>query len=156
MLVHTQRLGVSEHIEVPDERIFEIYPGLGGFDSHNNFAVLVDADSPIEWMQSLTDPAVCFPMIEPYLVDPDYAVELSDPDAAAIGAKAPEDVAVRVILTVREPIEETTANLLAPIVLNARTRLGRQVVLQDSDYPIRVEVFGSLEAIAQSRSAKAA
>jgi flagellar assembly factor FliW len=156
MLVHTQRLGAPEHLDVPEERIFEIYPGLGGFDSHHNFAVLVDADSPIEWLQSLSDPAVCFPMIEPYFIDPGYAIELPDPDAAAIGAKDPAELTLRAILTVRDPIEETTANLLAPIVLNAGTRLGRQIVLQDTEYPIRAPIFGSLEAIAESRPAQAA
>ena len=75
---------------------------------------------------------------------------------ASAGAKQPGDVAVRAILTVRDPIEETTANLLAPVVLNPTTRLGRQVVLQDSDYPIRAAIFSSLEAVAESRPAQAA
>lgn len=44
MLVHTRRLGASEHIEVPEDRIYELYPGLGGFDDHHNFAILADDD----------------------------------------------------------------------------------------------------------------
>ena len=156
MLVHTRRLGASEHIEVPEDRIYELYPGLGGFEDHHNFAMLVDADSPVEWLQSIADPDVCFPVIDPFLVDPAYEIALPDADATAVGAKHAKDVAVRVILAVREPIEETTANLLAPIVLNASTRLGRQVVLQDSDHPIRAAIFSSLEAVAESRPAQAA
>ena len=156
MLVHTRRLGALERIEVPANRIYEFYPGLGGFSEHHNFAMLVDDDSPVEWLQSLTDPDVCFPTVEPFLFDPSYRVALPDADAAAVGAVDADDLAVRVIITVRDPIEETTANLLAPIVLNAKTRLGRQILLQDSDYPIRAEVFQSLEAVAASRPAKAA
>ena len=156
MLVHTRRLGASEHIEVPEDRIYELYPGLGGFDNHHNFAILADDDSPVEWLQSLADPEVCFPLIDPFYVDPSYELILPDADAAALGAKQPGDVAVRAILTVRDPIEETTANLLAPVVLNPTTRLGRQVVLQDSDYPIRAAIFSSLEAVAEARPAQAA
>ena len=156
MLVHTRRLGASEHIEVPEDRIYELYPGLGGFDDHHNFAILADDDSPVEWLQSLADPEVCFPLIDPFFVDPGYELILPDGDAAALGAKHPGDVAVRAILTVRDPIEETTAHLLAPVVLNPTTRLGRQVVLQDSDHPIRAAIFSSLEAVAESRSAQAA
>ncbi len=156
MLVHTQRLGASEHIEVPEDRIYELYPGLGGFDDHHNFAILVDDDSPVEWLQSLADPEVCFPLIDPFFVDPDYELVLSDADTAALGADEPSEVVVRAILTVRDPIEETTANLLAPIVLNPATRLGRQIVLQDSDHPIRATVFSSIDVVADSRPAQAA
>ena len=156
MIVQTRRFGAAEQIEVPEERVFELYPGLGGFEDHHNFAVLIEPDSPVEWLQSLDDPGVCFPMIEPFLIDTEYQVELSDGDASAIGAKVPEDVSMRVIVTVREPVEETTANMLAPLVFNPKTRLGRQIVLQESDYPIRALVFTSLEAAAASKPAKAA
>ena len=156
MIVHSQRFGAPERIEVPDDRIYEFYPGLGAFEDHHKYALLIDDDSPIEWLQSLADPEVCFPLADPFSFDEGYELALPDPDAAALGAASADQLIVRAILTVREPIEETTANLLAPILLNAQTRLGRQIMLQDSEYPIRAAVFGSLALVAAERPAKAA
>jgi flagellar assembly factor FliW len=157
MMVETRRLGASERIDVPDERIFEFYPGLGAFEEHHNYALIIDdEESPIEWLQSLSDPDVCFPLIDPFSFQADYELAVPDADAKALGATTADDLLARAILTVRDPIEETTANLLAPIVLNAKTKLGRQILLQDSDYPIRAAVFGSLAAVASERTAKAA
>ena len=156
MIVHSRRLGTMERIEVPDDRIYEFYPGLGSFEDQHNYALLIDDDSPIQWLQSLTDPEVCFPLADPFSFETDYELTLPDADSAVLGATDGEHLIVRAILTVRDPIEETTANLLAPIVLNAETRLGRQIVLQDSDYEIRAAVFGSLVSVAAERPAKAA
>jgi flagellar assembly factor FliW len=42
-------------------------------------------------------------------------------------------------------MEEITANLLAPIVLNRESRLARQVVLADSDLPLRFPVLDAMQ-----------
>ena len=44
---------------------------------------------------------------------------------------------VLVMLTVGRDIAGTSANLLAPIVINARTRVAAQVILTGSDWPVR-------------------
>ena len=49
------------------------------------------------------------------------------------------------MLTIRDAADETTANLLAPIVLNQRSRVGRQVLLQETNMPLRYPVFEVLQ-----------
>ena len=141
MLVTTNRFGSEETIEVSEEQIYEFRPGLSSFEEHHRYALIVDENSPIDWLQSLDDASVGFPLIEPFLFYPDYGFELSDAHTEALGLDGPEEALVRCVLTVREVPEETTANLLAPIVLNQRTRLGRQVVLQETNLPLRYPVF---------------
>ena len=144
MQVTTNRFGPEQLVEVPEEQIYEFSPGLSGFQDHHRYALIVEQDSPIEWLQSLEDPAVGFPLMEPFLFYPGYGFELPDGDADFLGLELPEQALVRCLLTVRETAQETTANLLAPIVLNQRTRRGRQVVLQDTDLPVRYPVFEAL------------
>jgi flagellar assembly factor FliW len=36
-----------------------------------------------------------------------------------------------------------TANLLGPLVVNSRTRIGRQVVLNDSKHPLRAPLVAA-------------
>ena len=65
MLVQTRRYGPLETVDVPTARIYEFYPSLGGFEGHHRFAVISEADSPVEWLQSLDDPDVSFAVLEP-------------------------------------------------------------------------------------------
>ncbi|MGN8050277.1 flagellar assembly protein FliW [Curtobacterium sp. 22159] len=69
---------------------------------------------------------------------PDYAPELTDEQAAALELTDPADA---VLLVVANPGDAgTTVNLLAPIVVNARTAAGAQVILEDQDLPLRAEL----------------
>ena len=96
-------------------------------------------------MQSLDEPRLVFALLEPFLFYPDYGFELPDPDSEALGIVRPEDAIVRCVLTLHDGLEETTANMVAPLVLNQATGRGRQVVLQDANLPLRFAVFESLQ-----------
>ena len=52
----------------------------------------------------------------------------------AIDAAGPDELVVLVILTLHSRPEETTANLLGPVVVNARTGQAVQAVLSGSGY----------------------
>ena len=145
MLVKTNRYGTEETVEVSDDRLFEFIPGLSSFEDHHRYALINEEGSPIEWLQSLDSPAVVFPLLEPFLFYPEYGFELPDSDAEALGLEDPEEALVRCLLSVREAAQQTTANLLAPIIFNRRTRCGRQVVLQGTNLPLRFPVFEALQ-----------
>ena len=145
MQLTTHILGSENTVEVSAEQIFAFEPSLGGFEELRRFALLPDGDdSPVEWLQSIEDEHVALPLLEPFLFEPSYAFEMSDADAEALGMETAEDAFVRCVLTLREEPEEITANLLAPIVFCRRTHLARQLVLQDTDYPLRRPVFETL------------
>ncbi|MNN83154.1 Flagellar assembly factor FliW [compost metagenome] len=48
-----------------------------------------------------------------------------------------DSVVIRSIVTIKEQLNQSTLNLLAPIVLNPDNRLGKQVVLHKSEYQSR-------------------
>ncbi|PYY38676.1 MULTISPECIES: flagellar assembly protein FliW [unclassified Curtobacterium] len=78
-----------------------------------------------------------------YLLDaavhlPDYAPRLSDEQADVIGLTRAEEA---MLLVVANPdASGTTVNLLAPVVVNARTGVGAQFILEDQDLPLRAEL----------------
>lgn len=158
MRVKTTLLGVEETIEVSEEQIFAFEPGIGGFESLRRYALIPEADSPVDWLVSLEDPDVCFALLEPFAFDPGYTFELTDGDAEALGMREPGDALVRSILTLNEDPAKITANLLAPLVLCRRTHMARQVIVQDETYAMRVPVFEGIEAIEEQpvRLAKSA
>lgn len=70
-----------------------------------------------------------FVVVPPGAIWPDYALELTDEDAAAIGVQSAADAAVLAIVTLRPAPDVPTVNLLGPIVVNVRTAQAVQAVV---------------------------
>ena len=153
MQVQTRRFGPLETVEVPAAQVYEFYPGLGGFEDHHQYALIPDEDSPLEWLQSTADPDVVFALLEPFIFCPDYSFEMTDADAAALELTRPADAMIRSILTLRDSASSITANLMAPVVLNPSMRLGRQIVLQETEQPLRFPVMSGLQAVVPAEAA---
>jgi flagellar assembly factor FliW len=117
---------------------------LPGFGELRRF-VLVDldpadggTDEPLLFeLRSLEDPAVRFVAAAPAAFFPDYAFDLEEADCAALELTDESDALVLVLLTVGNDAGPTTANLLAPVVVNARTRAAAQVILAGTEWPVR-------------------
>ncbi|MFP3906267.1 MAG: flagellar assembly protein FliW [Acidimicrobiales bacterium] len=134
MLIESERLGA---VEVDDTKVLTFPDGLLGFPDARRFALL-DAgdDGTYFWLQALDDPHLAFLAAVPWAFFPDYEPELSTPDQEALGLTDPADALVLCLLTFSD--EAVTANLLGPLIVNAATREGRQIVLGDSDYSARM------------------
>jgi flagellar assembly factor FliW len=136
-VAHTRRFGVLEY----DASSVLTFPaGLPGFEGHTQFAVVEQAElAPIVFLQSLTTPELCFLAAPVAAIDPQYTPSLSHEDLDRLGldpAQQPVpgvDVLLLALLCAPEngPL---TANLLAPAVVNLRTRLAVQAVRCDARY----------------------
>jgi flagellar assembly factor FliW len=82
--------------------------------------------------------------MEPSLFYPNYGFELDEYDRQDLALTQPEDALIRCLLTLHDAAEETTANLLAPIVLSRNSGRGRQVLLEESHLPLRFFVFEAM------------
>jgi flagellar assembly factor FliW len=90
--------------------------------------------------------AMNFVVIEPGGIIPQYELELFDGDAASLGLTDSKEAMILNIVTLRpqSPLE-ATVNLVGPIVVNRRTRVGRQVVLaNNSHYSARYPLVENL------------
>jgi flagellar assembly factor FliW len=120
-------------------KTFELRGSILGFAELNEFQLLpVDdtaAQTPFAYLQSLEEPNIGFIVADPFSLYPDYQIELSEPEKTALGASDPKEVIVLVIVTVAEPFDRSTVNLLAPLLIHRSTFKGRQIVLPpDSPY----------------------
>ncbi|QGG94662.1 flagellar assembly protein FliW [Actinomarinicola tropica] len=132
MLIESEQLGA---VEIDDTKVLSFPDGLLGFPDVTRFA-LVDAgdDATYFWLQSLDDPQLAFLATVPWPFFPEYEPVLSDSDQDALDLQDPGDAMVLCLLTISD--DAVTANLLGPLVVNAVSRTGRQVVL-DGDLPTR-------------------
>jgi flagellar assembly factor FliW len=98
----------------------------------------VEADESLLYeLRSLERPDVRFMVAAPAAYFSDYEIELDDQECGDLGLTDSADALVLVMLTVGRDAASTTANLLAPVVINARTRAAAQVILTGSDWPVR-------------------
>lgn len=120
--------------DIPEIRI---RGGLPGFEGLERFALVQwgGVDSPFSLMQSLDDQELSFVVVPPALFFPDYEPVVGEDAAAEIGVTAAEDAMLLVIVTVRQPVTDSTANLLGPLVVNVHDLQGMQAVLDPDRYP---------------------
>ena len=130
---------VSEVEELPELSFVRPLPGFGDLRRF----VLVElpaGDGALFELRSLEEPAVRFVAAVPTAFFPDYAFDLDEGDCDQLGLTDETDALVLVLLTMGGEAAATTANLLAPVVVNARTRQAAQVILSGSDWPVRAAV----------------
>jgi flagellar assembly factor FliW len=94
-------------------------------------------ESPLYELRSLERADVRFMVATPSAFFSDYEIELDDQECGDLGLITAQDALVLVMLTVGRDAASTTANLLAPVVINARTRAAAQIILTGSDWPVR-------------------
>jgi flagellar assembly factor FliW len=100
----------------------------------------VEDDALMYELRSLERPEVRFLVAVPSPFFPDYTIELDEIACTELDLHDAGDALVLVVLTVDPDSGGATANLLAPVVVNARTRHAAQVILSGSDWPVRAAV----------------
>lgn len=139
MVVESTRFG---KLEIAADEIIRFPDGLPGFADQTVFAVIPHSpDSPFAFFQSVAEPDLTFLMVEPFGFFGDYEFELDDACTSALAIEDQKDVRVFNIVTVPEKIDEMTANLLAPVVVNWRRRIAMQTVLEKTAYTTRHRLF---------------
>jgi flagellar assembly factor FliW len=111
--------------------------GLAGFPDLERYALVeLPETSPLFLLRSVDESGLEFVVAPPAVFFADYAPELDDATVERLGINDAADVLLLVVLTVGSGIDTATANLLAPIVINQRTRAAAQVIVQ-GDWPLR-------------------
>lgn len=135
--IQTTRFG---ELEVKTESIVTIVGGIVGFPVESKY-VLLEYNPPFSWLQSTENPILAFVVVNAAEFGDAYVVPLPFGDHE-IDLKDTDDVAILNLVTVRDDPTLTTVNLKAPVIVNLRTMKGRQVILDDERYPVRLPLWG--------------
>ncbi|MEL7657632.1 MAG: flagellar assembly protein FliW [Bacillota bacterium] len=140
MDISTRDFGV---IQVEDDAIYEFDDGLYGFEDNKKFAIFQQSfeDVSFLYLQSIDNIVPCFLVFEPWELHPNYQPVLTKEDMAVCQVDHADDLIFLVIASVPATIEELSINIKSPVVLNPNTRKARQVILQNTDYPVRYLPF---------------
>ncbi len=123
-----------------EESVFDFPFGLPAFEHEKQFVLIESAThAPLVFLQSLAKPALCFLAFPILVVDRDYQLEVAREDLEALGLDPERQPAlgsealVLALVSLHDGIS-ATANLMAPIVVNLKSRLGLQSIRHDSRY----------------------
>jgi flagellar assembly factor FliW len=146
MLVKTRYFG---EVDLDEKKVLTFENGMMGFEKYKKYTILYDIEkeqeNTISWLQSLDEPELAFPVINPFVVDKNYNPTVNDEYLETLGTFEEADLVILLTVTVPEKIEHITANFKAPIVINAATAKGCQVIVENQDYKIKQEIYELLK-----------
>ncbi len=118
--------------------------GLIGMEEYKEFIMEEDPGlHPLIELKSLTEPAIRFVALEPWYILADYEFDLSDSCIADLYIKNRSNVRVINLAVIPEKLEDMTVNLKAPIIINTRNGLSKQIILESKKYSVKHKVAGS-------------
>lgn len=137
MIVHSDRFGA---IEVDATDVLTFPTGIIGFPRENEFVLVRKADSQIGWLQSVQTSYLTLPVVSAHVLAPrfpDVPIE-AYAERAGLGSDT-DELAVLAVLSA-PPGQPATVNLMAPIIVNAATRTGAQILIEGTRFTTR-ELF---------------
>jgi flagellar assembly factor FliW len=145
MKIETTRFG---SLTLDPQAVLLFPAGIPGLESCRQWVLLADAENDaLGWLQSTLRPEIALAVVNPRRFVEGYQARVARSELAPLGLDGLQEAQVFAIVGKGE--SGITLNLKAPLVINLRRRLGRQVVA-NGDQPIRHELP------AASRTARAA
>lgn len=146
MLIQTKYFG---EIDLAEEKIVTLERGLFGFEEFKKYTILYDCEKKdganISWFQSVDEPTLALPVINPLLVKEDYNPVVEDELLSGMGEVTEENLVILLTMTVPADIREMSVNLKAPIIINADTRKGAQLIVENQDYEVKYKIYDLLK-----------
>lgn len=141
MNIQTKYLG---EVKINQDKILKFPQGILGFESSQEFIILdIAGNSGVQVLQDLKEASVAFFIINPWNFYQDYIVDIPDEELRRISifSDNENDLAVFNIVTLGKTFKESTANLLAPIIINMANKEGKQFIQNDTKYTTRHSLF---------------
>jgi flagellar assembly factor FliW len=142
MQIQSTRFGP---IEIREDAVLIFPDGLPGLRGQQWAFVAKSDDSPFYWLHSLEDADVAVPVTSPWLFFRDYELRVPEGEARSLGLDDPNNAYIVCVVRATENIADFTINLAGPLIINAATRVGRQVLNDAGGYSVRHPLFSEVE-----------
>ncbi len=136
MNIKTTKFG---EIQIDENLIFEFVEPIIGYDNLKKYVLVEHSEnSAFKWLQSVEEPSLAFPVTSPAFFDIDYQFEIPTEKAEKIDLTSVESlISLNIVTIPAGNPRKATVNLLAPIIINAANKKGMQIILSNSNYPVK-------------------
>jgi flagellar assembly factor FliW len=142
MQIQSTRFGA---IEIRDDAVLTFPEGLPGLPGERWALVAKDEDSPFFWLHSIDHADVALPVTSPWLFFSDYEVRVPEDDAKRLELTEAGDAYIVCVVRATAELADFSINLAGPLIINAGTRTGRQVLNDLAGYSVRHPLFSEVE-----------
>ena len=105
--------------------------------------VTLDDDATVFALRSIAEPELRLLVVAPGAFFPDYSAELENEVMTALELGSDEQPLVLLVVNPGSALTEATANLAAPILVNARTRRAVQALQTDTELSLRAPLLST-------------
>ncbi len=124
--------------------VIEFVSPLPGFPEERRFVLVRLDDAGVLFaLTSVEDPELRFLVVPPAPFFPDYEPEIDSDAVAELDIESAEQAILLVVLKAGDSLHTSTANLLAPVVLNTSNQRACQVVLDEAEHLVRTPLVAS-------------
>ena len=126
-----------------EDQVIRFPCGLPGFENARKFIIMsVPEHQPFHWMECVDEGnTIRFAIINPLSFRPDYQPKIKKEELAALNIADPKELLLYVIVTLRAPLMESTANLMGPLFINIREKVGKQIIIENDAYSLRERII---------------
>jgi flagellar assembly factor FliW len=123
--------------------VIDFVAPIPGFPEDRRFVLVRLDDAGVLFsLKSVDTDGLRFLVVPPTQFFPEYEAEIDDETIAALGVTDQSDLLVLLVVTAGDSgAEDATANLMAPIVLDQRSRRAVQLILSHSGHPVRQKLM---------------
>jgi flagellar assembly factor FliW len=122
------------------DEVINFPEGLVGLKEYRQFTIKsIPNQEAFLLLQSTEDENFGLVITPPFWFKRDYEFELSDHYVKQLGDE--EAVEVFAVVTLADTPQDTTANLLGPLVMNRKTGIGFQVLVPDRGYVTKHKIL---------------
>jgi flagellar assembly factor FliW len=142
MHIESTRFGT---LEIRDDAVLTFPDGLPGLPGERWALVAKDEGSPFFWLHSVDHADIALPVTSPWLFHSDYEVRVADEEAKRLGLRDAGDAYIVCVVRAVEQPADCTINLAGPVIINADSRVGRQVINDVGGYSVQHPLFSEVE-----------
>jgi flagellar assembly factor FliW len=142
MLIDTDRFG---SFDTKDSKLIEFPSGIPGFEELHQFIILeIGQTKPIYWLQSTENKYVALPVILTFEILDDYYIDIRENELEDLFVESQNDLLVMNVVVIPDQVDKMTVNLAAPIVINTKRGIGKQIIIDAQALPIRWPVYDAI------------
>ncbi len=129
-------------VEWTEDQVIHFPNGLPGFENARKFIIMsVPEHQPFHWMECVDGNNIRFAIINPLSFRPDYQPKIKKEELASLNIEDIKELLLYVIVTLRTPLVESTANLMGPLFINIREKIGKQIIIENDAYSLRERII---------------
>jgi flagellar assembly factor FliW len=140
MKINTTRFG---EVDIDENKILNFVSPIIGYNEYLKFTIIEQENNELfQWLQSVDNPELAFPISIPSYFNIDYNFEIDDTMQEKLQIEDAKNLLIYNIVTIPNTNPHgATINLLAPILINSKNNYAVQYIIPNTSYTSRHPLF---------------